>query len=1381
MKIICWNVRGAKKAHILEEVKILKKIHNPDILFLLETLTNDINSQTLIRRMGFRHFDYIPPSNHSGGIWVLWTNERLQAAVLSKETRAIHLLVHDPQCTQNCIISGMYGPAKEADKDIFWNHLTHLNSVFDLPWLLLGDFNELESANDKRGGRPVSLRRLNRLPNFLRASQCESIPVQGSPFSWKQRIHGTWVYERLDRGLARKDFRSLYPHITTQHGVFTFSDHCPIILHTEPQDHSPKTYPFRFQNFWMQYPQVLHMVKNAWCTPIPGTHMFRFMQRLKSVKLTLKPWARSTFGNIHNKIRSNLEKIDYVENQLLQFPMNYRLNNWLTRLLKQREKLLLFNQKYWGRYKRKAWLIDGDRNSSFFQRSVQNRQNRHTILRIRNDVGGWLVDDKDIHCQFITDFQSRLKSNFSRPRTMPNLGLPKIISQAINEELIRLPSLQEIKQIVWDLDPNKTPGPDGFGAGFFQTHWDIIKDDLVATIHEFFRNDTLLRQINHTFLTLIPKISQPQTTAHFRPISLCSTLYKIIAKILVMRLRPHMDKIISPFQSAFIPGRSIHDNILLAHEIMHKFKTVTGNKSWVALKLDMEKAYDRLEWDFLFACLHELGFHDKWIRWIKSCVTSVSYSLLINNTPQGLFAPSRGLRQGDPLSPYLFLICLNFFTLKLSQLADCPKSGVGIKVCPQAPVIPSLMFADDCLLFCQTSASACCRLKNMLNYFCSLSGQLVNFHKSSLVFSKNASSRQQQVVGAIFNIPRKTSLGRYLGCPVFQGQVKKEMFLDLLSKANTKLDLWKANCLSKAGRMVLIQSHLESLPAHTMQCFELPKSTARTMDRVNRDFFWKRNSPNQGMPMVAWDSICSPKYAGGLGLRKTEAVNTAFQCKLAWRIMCNTHSLWVDVMRSKYLKHTSFLECAVKASDSPVWKSIMRSRTLLLKGIRWRIGNGSRIKFWHDHWVDNCSLIELLNLHDDPPSNSQCMVSEFIKDDRTWNIPKLRSVIPDEQVLQKVIGIPLSITDVEDSFCWGFSGSGTFSVKSATWLAHSHIAHPAPIWPFKDIWKMDVPPKIRLFLWQLLHNALPLRDTLYCRGLQIARTCPWCTADPETNDHLFWECSSTYQLWTLAIHQAWLNMGIFPCGKPYVPSLISSCHHTDRNIVKIAFLLWQLWKARNATVFRQESFCPLRILLRAKRDYAEWMLRFRWEASYSSPHSHHHRTDSSSFVRWRAPPPGFIKLNFDGSLHQHSAAGGFLIRGWGGNLIQAGAAHYGDSPILVAEARALRDGVRTAVEAGFKKVFIEGDNAIVIHSLQGRIKVPWQIEGLIRDVTYYLKQFEAVSITHVFREANMAADWLSKTGHAFSTPKIWSYPPSLDFQDILYADVMGRSLERRGT
>ena len=192
------------------------------------------------------------------------------------------------------------------------------------------------------------------------------------------------------------------------------------------------------------------------------------------------------------------------------------------------------------------------------------------------------------------DFTHRFVSAHSTDRVLPPLGLPHLISEIDNQSLIKMPTLEEVHTTLFSMDSNKTPGPDGFGAGLFKTYWSILKSDLFNNVVEFFRKGKLLKEINHTFLALIPKISNPSNTGHFRPISLCSTLFKIIAKIMANRLRPLLDKIISPFQSTFIPGRSIHDNILLTHEILHKFKQLKSKQAWFALKIDIEKADDRL-------------------------------------------------------------------------------------------------------------------------------------------------------------------------------------------------------------------------------------------------------------------------------------------------------------------------------------------------------------------------------------------------------------------------------------------------------------------------------------------------------------------------------------------------------------------------------------------------------------------------------------------------------------------------------------------------------------------------------------------------------------------------------------------------------------------
>jgi len=169
------------------------------------------------------------------------------------------------------------------------------------------------------------------------------------------------------------------------------------------------------------------------------------------------------------------------------------------------------------------------------------------------------------------------------------------VSQYDNQLLIRIPDTNEIKDALFSIDANKTPGPDGFGAGFFQFYSDRVKIDLRWCVIEFFINGKMLKQMNRTFITLIPKRSNPSETSHYRPISLCNTVYMTISKIMVNWLRPLLNNLVSPLQSAFISGRSIHENILLKHEIMHKYRKFTGKTAWVALKPDMEKAYDTID------------------------------------------------------------------------------------------------------------------------------------------------------------------------------------------------------------------------------------------------------------------------------------------------------------------------------------------------------------------------------------------------------------------------------------------------------------------------------------------------------------------------------------------------------------------------------------------------------------------------------------------------------------------------------------------------------------------------------------------------------------------------------------------------------------------
>ena len=722
MKIISWNVRGAKKSQVLQEILFLKRTYKPQMIFLLETLVNQNHILQILPKMGFEHFDYVSPVNHSGGLAVLWDNDLIYASVIRKDSRNIHMLVHDIQKQINVIISGAYAPAQVSQKDEFWNSLLQMNEVIDLPWCLIGDFNELAAPSEKKGGTiypPSKFLRLNRFFHHINAS---SAPFKGPAFTWKSRIHSHLIYERLDRAIIRHDWLQHYPDTIVCHGSFSCSDHCPIILSDKDPINRRKQFPFRFQNYWCQYRQLDPIVERQWHATIPGTNMYNITQKLKLTKKHVRVWAAQFIGNKHQKLLQNTQKLNLVESQLVHHPHSNRLNEWMNRLIRQREKLMLFNQKYWGILRRKEWLVNGDRNSRFFQQQANTRRKKKLIYRIKSDCGIWLTTPQEIALKFTQDYSIRFQAPPRVDPLLPDPGLCSLINHSDNVRLIKIPDMEEVKRALFAIDSSKTPGSDGFGAGFFKHYWQVIQHDFYNSIIEFFRSGKLLKQLNHTFIALIPKRDNPTETQHFRPISLCNTIYKTISKIMVNRLRPLLDQLISPVQSAFIPGRSIHENILLTHEVMHKFRKTKGKHAWVALKLDMEKAYDQLEWPFIRACLQQLGFHSKWINWVMECITTVSYSLLVNDESTGFITPSRGIRQGDPLSPYIFILCMEALSNTLFRESALTKSGIGIKLSAGVERIPCLLFADDCLLFCQVDNNHCLRLNQVLDTFCSNSG-----------------------------------------------------------------------------------------------------------------------------------------------------------------------------------------------------------------------------------------------------------------------------------------------------------------------------------------------------------------------------------------------------------------------------------------------------------------------------------------------------------------------------------------------------------------------------------------------------------------------------------------------------------------------------------
>ena len=257
----------------------------------------------------------------------------------------------------------------------------------------------------------------------------------------------------------------------------------------------------------------------------------------------------------------------------------------------------------------------------------------------------------------------------------------------------------------------------------------------------------------------------------------------------------------------------------------------------MAIKLDMSKAYDRVEWDYLKAVMLKLGFHSKLIDLIMECVSTVSYSILIGGEPMGRVLPGRGLKQGDPLSSYLFLLCAEGLS-SLLRKAEAENLISGMAASRHGPIVSHLFFADDSLLFCKASVEACEFLQEVLNVYARASGQILNEEKTGLFFTNNTNEMTRSSIQRVFGAPWNNNIGKYLGLPSLVGRDKRRVFEDIKTRVWQKLQDWKSKLVSQVGREVLIKVVVQAIPSYAMSVFKLPFGLCDEFERMVRSFWW---------------------------------------------------------------------------------------------------------------------------------------------------------------------------------------------------------------------------------------------------------------------------------------------------------------------------------------------------------------------------------------------------------------------------------------------------------------------------------------------------------------------------------------------------------------
>ncbi|XP_010445465.1 PREDICTED: uncharacterized protein LOC104728135 [Camelina sativa] len=723
------------------------------------------------------------------------------------------------------------------------------------------------------------------------------------------------------------------------------------------------------------------------------------------------------------------------------------------------------------------------------------------------------------------------------------------ISLETNELLTREVTEHEVKHALFMMHPDKAPGPDGMTALFYQKAWATVKADLVLLVNSFLRNGNFDKRLNVTNICLIAKVDKPTRMTELRPISLCNVGYKIISKVLCQRLRTVLPSLVSETQSAFVEGRLISDNILIAQEMFHGLRTNPSCKGkFMAIKMDISKAYDRVEWSFVENVLRQFGFYEMWIT-CMCCVKSVQYKVLLNGQAYGSINPCRGLRQGDPLSPYLFILCTEVIIAHLRK-AERLKLLTGIKVSTASPAISHLLFVDDSLFFCRATKEQCEVVLGILNKYERVSGQQINFQKSSV---------------------------QYSGKP---GRGKNKSFSFVQDKLQARASGWPARLSSKGGKEVMIKSVATAVPTFVMSCFRLSKTVTRKLTSAISNFWWSSSGQSRGLHWVSWDKLCSGKEAGGLGFRCLDDYNTALLAKQLWRLIMVLESLFARVFKGRYYRHSDPLDPIKSYSPSYGWRSIVSARSLVNKGLITRVGSGATISVWTDPWIPAQSPRPALSTGS--PFDPLLRVANFIdRKSNSWDMAQLTATFVPQDVAI-ISALPLRQPDMPG---WHFTKSGKYSVKSGYHCLCSHRMAPSglnvfglditPLQAF--VWKIRCPPKLCHFMWQVFTGYVAVTTNLRKRGMSYDATCGNCGFQEETINHTLFECLPARQVWALS--QFPTALGVFPSASIFTNMDFLFWRFTNVSTQEFfPWILWYIWKTRNDKLFSNLDSNPLAIL-----------------------------------------------------------------------------------------------------------------------------------------------------------------------------------------------------------
>ncbi|XP_056848880.1 uncharacterized protein LOC108820129 [Raphanus sativus] len=592
---------------------------------------------------------------------------------------------------------------------------------------------------------------------------------QGPKYTWCNKREEGIICKKLDRVLWNDSAMQIL------HGAYSVfeaggcSDHLRCKIQFLPPVEKIRR-PFKYVNALGKLEAFLPMVKEYWEVSPSLFHstsaMFRFAKKLKNLKPSIRELGHEKLGNLSRKAKEAHELLCEKQKVTLLDPSSSSIQEeavayerWLhiagleEDLLNQRAKL--------------HWLEVGDNNNKTFHNAIKTRQAQNTIREIRCGNGSKVTKHEDIKVeavQFFSEFLNRSPEDYCGTST---------------DELKDLLRFRCTEDDCSALEADVTA--------------EEIRPDFVVAVQSVFRYGFLPKGINSTILALVPKKMDSLEMRDFRPIACCNVLYKVISKIIANRLRLILPRLVSENQTAFIKGRLLLENVLLASELVKDYHKEAVSARCVMKIIDISKAFDSVQWEFVLRSLEAIGAPARFIHWIKLCISTSSFSVQVNGELAGYFQSKRGLRQGCSLSPYLFVLCMNVLSHKIDKAAQDRK--FNFHPCCKALSLTHLCFADDLMIFVEGTKASVEGVLSVFESFKSWSGLSISIEKSTVYMAGVEDDEKGRI---LMNFPFAEGIlpVRYLGLPLMTKSMRRQDYMPLIEKVRAVFRL-PSKCLKE--------------------------------------------------------------------------------------------------------------------------------------------------------------------------------------------------------------------------------------------------------------------------------------------------------------------------------------------------------------------------------------------------------------------------------------------------------------------------------------------------------------------------------------------------------------------------------------------------------